>query len=150
MHSDAKVVRRSNARKMSALVHLKRVPLLAAVFAAVAISTAAQQSAPTASPTDDLQKQLAQLKQQYEATTRDLEQRIASLEQQIQTQQEKEKEAKEKEEKEASEKKKQGAISAAELAAQQYRLALQSLGGRDACGDARRRGGAQRQRGRAG
>jgi len=51
-----------------------------------------------------LQKQLDQLKQQYDATTRDLQQRITALEQQIQKQ------------KEESEKAKQGTISAAELA----------------------------------
>jgi hypothetical protein len=53
----------------------------------------------TSKPADDLQKQLAQLKQQYESTTHDVDQRIASLEPQIQKQQDKEKEEKEAREK---------------------------------------------------
>ena len=65
-------------------------------------------------PSDQLQQQLQQLKQQYDATTRDLEQRIAALELQI----EKEKEQ-QREEKEAREKAKPGVVSAAELAAQE-------------------------------
>ena len=68
---------------------------------------------PTGQQTDQLQQQLQQLKQQYDATTRDLTQRIAALEEQIEKQKEKEKQ-----EKEAVEKAKQGAISAAELAAE--------------------------------
>src|SRR6516165_4481090 len=44
---------------------------------------------------EDLQQQLQQLKKQYDATTRDLEQRIAALEQQIEKQKQKEKEEKE-------------------------------------------------------
>src|SRR5215475_12782783 len=59
------------------------------------------------SPASDLQKQLDQLKQQYDATTRDLQQRIAALEQQIQKQ------------KEVSETTKQDTVSAVELAAHQ-------------------------------
>jgi len=55
----------------------------------------------------DLQQQLQELKQQYDQTTLDLQQRIAALEQRIEK------------EKESSEKAKQGAISAAELAAEQ-------------------------------
>jgi maltoporin len=90
------------------------MPWIAGLFAVAVISSPAQQASPPVPQTDDLQKQLAQLKQQYESTARDLEQRIASLEQQIQKQQEKEKE-----EKEASEKIKAGTISAVELAAQQ-------------------------------
>ena len=62
---------------------------------------------------DDLQKQLEQLKQQYDATTRDLQQRIAALEQEIQKQKQEQKQ------KEASEKAKEGTVSAVELAAQQ-------------------------------
>jgi len=54
-----------------------------------------------------LQKQLDQLKQQYDATTRDLQQRISALEQQIQKQKEK------------NEKAKNSSVSVAELAAQQ-------------------------------
>src|SRR5258705_11444549 len=68
--------------------------------------------AATSQPAEQLQQQLLQLKQQYDTTTRDLEQRISALEQQIEKQ-------KEKEEKEAREKSKQGAISAAGLAAQE-------------------------------
>src|SRR5215467_7061006 len=78
-----------------------------------ALPSAAQQPAapPTSSEgaapqSNDLQKQLEQLKQQYESATRDLQQRIAALEQQIQKQ------------KDENEKAKQGTISAAELAAQ--------------------------------
>jgi len=80
------------------------------MLAAQAVTAAAQQAANpgTGVPqTEDLQKQLEELKQQYQATTRDLEQRIAGLEQQIQKQ------------KEAGEKAKEGVISAAELAAEQ-------------------------------
>jgi maltoporin len=82
-----------------------RVPWIVALVAAGALPSLAQQ--PAAQKPDDLQKQLEQLKQQYTATTHDLEQRIAALEQQIQKQ------------KEASEKTKEGAVSAVELAAQQ-------------------------------
>jgi len=89
---------------------LKRCFWIVAMLAAQAVTAAAQQPANpgTGVPqTEDLQKQLEELKQQYQATTRDLEQRIAGLEQQIQKQ------------KEAGEKAKEGVISAAELAAEQ-------------------------------
>jgi maltoporin len=89
---------------------LKRCFWIVAMLAAQAVTAAAQQAANpgTGVPqTEDLQKQLEELKQQYQATTRDLEQRIAGLEQQIQKQ------------KEAGEKAKEGVISAAELAAEQ-------------------------------
>jgi maltoporin len=85
---------------MRNLSHLKRVPWIVALVARGVLPSAAQQP-------DDLQKQLQQLKQQYDTTARDLEQRIAALEQQIEK------------EKEANEKTKQGTISAAELAAEQ-------------------------------
>ena len=85
---------------MRFLLHLKRVPWILALVAAGALPSLAQQP-------EDLEKQLQQLKQQYDATTRDLEQRIGALEQQIQKQ------------KDASEKAKEGTISAVELAAQQ-------------------------------
>jgi maltoporin len=98
---------------MRRLLHLKRVPWIALLFTAGAISSAAQQTSQPSQP-DDLQKQLAQLKQQYESTSRDLEERIASLEQQIQKQREKDKE-----EKEVREKAKEGTIQAVELAAEQ-------------------------------
>src|SRR5260370_21655908 len=87
------------------LLQLRRVPWIVAMVATVALPSSAQQ--PAAQKPVDLQKQLEQLKQQYDATTHDLEQRIAALEQQIQKQ------------KEASEKTKEGTVSAVELAAQQ-------------------------------
>jgi maltoporin len=91
--------------KMWNSLQLKRVPRIVALITASALPSLAQQP-PTPKP-DDLQKQLEQLKQQYDATTHDLEQRIAALERQIQKQ------------KEASEKAKEGTVSAVELAAQQ-------------------------------
>jgi len=90
---------------MPGLSHLKHAPGITALVAIGVLASAAQQ--PAAQQSDDLQKQLQRLKQQYEATTHDMEQRIATLEQQIQKQ------------KEAAEKSKEGAISAVELAAQQ-------------------------------
>src|SRR5258707_10809304 len=96
---------RASEMKLWNSLQLKRVPRIVALIAASALPSLAQQP-PTPRP-DDLQKQLEQLKQQYDATTHDLEQRIAALEQQIQKQ------------KEAAEKSKEGAISAVELAAQQ-------------------------------
>lgn len=104
----------SGSRKMRKLPFLKRAACMAAFFAVGGISAAAQQAAPSGQQGADLQKQLELLKQQYESTTRDLQERIAALEQQIQKQQEKQKE-----EKEALEKTKEGTISAAELAAEQ-------------------------------
>src|SRR4029077_6929864 len=89
---------------MGNIPQLKRVARIVALLAAGALPSLAQQ--PAAQKPDDLQKQLEQLKKQYEATTHDMEQRIAALEQQIQKQ------------KEASEKAKEGTISAVELAAQ--------------------------------
>ncbi len=68
------------------LLQLRRVPWIVALVAAVALPSLAQQ--PAVPKPDDLQKQLEQLKQQYDATTHDLEQRIAVLEQQIQKQKE--------------------------------------------------------------
>src|SRR5215813_6550026 len=85
--------------------HLKGLFWIVAMAATHVLPSSAQQSA-APSPASDLQQQLDQLKQQYDATTRDLQQRIAALEQQIQKQ------------KEESEKTKQGTISAAELAAE--------------------------------
>jgi maltoporin len=87
------------------LLELRRVPWIVALVAAGALPSLAQQ--PAAPKPDDLQKQLEQLKQQYDATTHELEQRMAALEQQIQKQ------------KEASEKAKEGTVSAVQLAAQQ-------------------------------
>jgi maltoporin len=94
-----------NEEGMISLPYVKRVFWAVALMATLVITAAAQQSA-TQQP-EDLQKQLEQLKQQYEATTHDLEQRIASLELQIQKQ------------KEANENAKQGTANAVELAAQQ-------------------------------
>jgi maltoporin len=93
---------------------LKRLLWAVILVAAEALPSAAQQPAPpptssegaAAPQSNDLQKQLEQLKQQYESTSRDLQQRITALEQQIQKQ------------KDENEKAKQGTISAAELAAQ--------------------------------
>jgi len=108
--------KRSWGQNMKGRSHLKRLPwIVAMVVVTQALPSSAQQPAapPPASQgiaapqSNDLQKQLEQLKQQYDATTRDLQQRITALEQQIQKQ------------KEENEKAKQGTISAAELAAQQ-------------------------------
>ena len=90
---------------MHFVARLKRITWVIALIAAGVPTAAAQQ--PATPHLDDLQEELAQLKQQYDATTHALEQRIAALEQQIQKQ------------KEASEKAKQSTVSAAELAAQQ-------------------------------
>src|SRR5579864_2853840 len=95
----------ANESVMGNKLQLKRLPWIVALVAAGSLPSLAQQ--PAVPKPDDLQKQLEQLKQQYDATTHDLEQRIATLEQQIQKQ------------KEASEKAKEGTVSAAELAAQQ-------------------------------
>src|SRR5260370_13936549 len=102
------------------MYHSKRLPWIVAIVVMRALNCAAQQptAPPSATPpqasqgadssqSNDLQKQLGQLKKQYDTTTHDLEQRIAALEQQIQKQ------------KEENEKAQQGTISAAELAAQQ-------------------------------
>ena len=92
---------------------LKSLAWIVSVLAIQPLATAAQEStAPAASQggntaqANNLEKQLEELKQQYEATTHDLQTRIAALEQQIQKQ------------KEESEKAKQGTVSAAELAAE--------------------------------
>src|SRR5499425_3557972 len=84
------------------------------VMTPLGVLTAHGQQAATSQPADQLQQQLQQLKQQYDTTTRDLEQRISALEQQIEKQKQKEKE-----EKEAREKTKEGTISAVGLAAEQ-------------------------------
>ena len=78
-----------------------------AAMAAIHVLPSSAQQPAAPSPTSDLQNQLEQLKQQYDATTRDLQQRIAALEQQIQKQ------------KEVSEAKKQETASVVELAAHQ-------------------------------
>ena len=96
---------RASEMKMWNSLQLKRVPRIVALIAASALPSLAQQ--PPSPKPDDLQKQLEQLKQQYDATTHDLEQRIAALEMQIQKQ------------KEAGEKAKEGTVSAVQLAAQQ-------------------------------
>ncbi len=69
--------------------------------------------AATGQQTDQLQEELQQLKQQYEATTHDLEQRIAVLEEQIEKQ------------KQAEEKAKEATVSAATLAQQTAQKAVQ-------------------------
>src|SRR5215469_6394759 len=99
---------------MNCRSHLRPLPWIVAMVATQALSSSAQQPAapPPASQgaaapqPNDLQKQLDQLKQQYDATTHDLQARIAALEQQIQKQ------------KAESEKTRQGSVSAAELAAE--------------------------------
>src|SRR6516225_6536060 len=93
------------------------------VLCVVAVALSGVLSASAQQP-EDLQQQLQQLKQQYDATTRELEQRIAALEQQIEKQKQKEKE-----EKEAREKAKDATISAVELAAQQAAGKAASPGG---------------------
>jgi septal ring factor EnvC (AmiA/AmiB activator) len=77
--------------------------VFALVFSAVVPGHAQQR--------DELQKQIQQLKRQYEQTTRELQERIAALEQQI------------KKDKEAQQNtpRIEGAVSAAELAAQEAR-----------------------------
>jgi FKBP-type peptidyl-prolyl cis-trans isomerase len=92
--------------------HLQSVPWIVAMLATQPAMSATQQptTAPAASQgndtrqSNDLQKQLDQLKQQYEATTHDLQARIAALEQQVEKQ------------KEDSEKTSQGTVSTTELA----------------------------------
>ena len=91
---------------MNRRAHLKRSLWIVAMAATQVLPSSAQQPAARSSP-GDLQKQLEQLKQQYDATTRDLQQRIAALEQQVQKQ------------KEVSETTEQGTASAVELAARQ-------------------------------
>jgi maltoporin len=56
---------------------LKQIPWICAVLLSVAPFTHAQQQ------TDDIQKQIQQLKEQYEKTTLELQQRISALEQQL-------------------------------------------------------------------
>ena len=95
---------------MSDVSNLKRIAwIVAAIFSAVLPAHAHQ--------TDELQKQLQQLKQQYEQTTRELQELIAALEQQIK----KESEAK------PNTPRKEGVVSSAELAVQEAKRA--ALGG---------------------
>jgi len=81
--------------------HRKR-PLRWLACCAVMVSFAGLSAA--GQQTDKLQEQLQELKQQYDTTTRDLQQRIAALEQQI------------KDDKEVQQKTKENIVSAAELA----------------------------------
>src|SRR5271166_2185757 len=81
--------------------HRKR-PLRWLACCAVMVSFAGLRAA--GQQTDKLQEQLQELKQQYDTTTRDLQQRIAALEQQI------------KDDKEVQQKTKENIVSAAELA----------------------------------
>jgi maltoporin len=91
---------------------LKWLPWIVAMLATQPLTSAQEPTAPAASQrsnttqANDLEKQLEELKQEYEATTHDLQTRIGVLEQQIQKQ------------KEESEKAKQGTVSVAELAAE--------------------------------
>jgi maltoporin len=91
--------------------HLRWCLCSSAIMFLASVGAAGQQS-------DPLQEQLQQLKQQYEITTRDLEQRIAALQQQI----EKEKQDREQQaekEKAHGAREKQATVSATELAAQE-------------------------------
>jgi maltoporin len=83
--------------------HGKR-PIRFGICCAVMISLGGLNAAGQQS--DQLQEQLQELKQQYDTTTRDLQQRIAALEQQI------------KDDKEVQQKTKENTVSAAELAAE--------------------------------
>ena len=80
---------------------LKKLASILALVLSVVWCVHAQQ-------TDDVQKQIQQLKQQYEQTTRELQERIASLEQQQKKESESRQDAPVKE----------GVVSAVELAAQ--------------------------------
>jgi maltoporin len=88
---------------------LKQLPWIFALVISVVLPTHAQQA-------DEVQKQIQQLKQQYELTTRELQERITALEQQLK----KENETKE------NAPGKEGVVSAVELAAQD--AAKQALG----------------------
>src|SRR5262245_23385948 len=98
--------KRSGRQDMNRPSHLKGLFWIVAMAATQALPSSAQQP-PAPSSASDLQQQLELLKQQYDAKTRDLRQRIAALEQQIQKQ------------KEVSETTKQGTASVVELAAHQ-------------------------------
>lgn len=87
---------------MTYFSYLKLIVRVLAVIVSAAAFSHAQQS-------DDLQRQLQQLKQQYEQTTRELQERIALLEQLIK----KENDGKQ------SQSRKEGVVSAAELAAEE-------------------------------
>jgi maltoporin len=99
-------------KSMRVIIYIAVLLLLGSVSSAFGQTEASQHTSTQQS--DDLQKQVELLKQRYEQTTHDLQQRIAALEQQIQA--EKEKEEKEKA---AIEKTKTATVSVAELAAQQ-------------------------------
>src|SRR5215475_2111031 len=90
---------------MSRRSHLKRLSWIVAIAATQVLPSSAQE--PAAPSPSDLEQQLEQLKQQYDVTTRDLQQRIAAVEQQIQKQNE------------VSEATKQGTENVVELAAHQ-------------------------------
>jgi maltoporin len=84
---------------------IKVVSIFALVFFVVLPARAQQ--------TDEVQKQIQELKRQYEQTTRELQERIAALEQQLATENEAKQDASRKE----------GALSAVELAAQEAKRA---------------------------
>ncbi len=104
---------RPSTHPLSRFIGYSALLFLGGLTARAQETTAPQPAASprTASPqsSDQLQQQLQELKQQYDATTRDLEHRIAALEQRIEREKEQEKE-----EKEAREKARQGTVSAAE------------------------------------
>jgi maltoporin len=91
--------------------HLERLFRCAAILLFASAGAVGQQS-------DPLQEQLQQLKQEYETTTHNLEQRIAALQQQIEKEKQEREQQAEKEKAENA-KEKQATVSVAELATQQ-------------------------------
>ncbi|MGH9882767.1 MAG: hypothetical protein ACRD6N_15125, partial [Pyrinomonadaceae bacterium] len=90
------------ASSVESLTALKRVACVLALVLFVVFPAYAQQT------NDEVQKQIQELKQQYEQTTRDLQERIATLEQQL----------KKVSDSPQSAPKKEGDLSAVELAVQ--------------------------------
>ena len=82
---------------------LNKVACVLVLVLSVVLPAHAQQT------TDEVQKQIQQLKQQYEQTTRELQERIAALEQQL----------KKENESQAESTKREGVVSAVELAVQE-------------------------------
>ena len=87
---------------MSSSPALNKVACVLALVLFVVLPAHAQQT------TDEVQKQIQQLKQQYEQTTRELQERIAALEQQL----------KKESDSQQNPPKKEGVVSALEVAAQ--------------------------------
>lgn len=97
------------ARSPRSLIYLLVVGLLGALTVDAQQTDSHRQSA-APQKSEQLQQQLEELKQQYDATTRSLTERIAALEQQINEQQ--------KQDAEARRKQKEGMISSVELASE--------------------------------